>query len=83
MHKGVKKICYMKLHKIILLGFLIGVFVYVFTKFLSGNMPISIISGNIPEYIYRRLPWILLKAISYGLVGSICTILFSKIITKK
>ena len=74
----------MKLYKKVLLGFLIGVFVYVFPRLLAGNLPmISIIRGDIPEYVYRRLPGILLKAISYGLVGSICIVLFSEIITKK
>jgi predicted anti-sigma-YlaC factor YlaD len=70
-----KKIKKHNLKNVLIIGFLIGVLVYLIYSLFSGN----VVNGTyIPDYLIARIPYILIKMIIFGCVGAFALYVISK-----
>jgi predicted anti-sigma-YlaC factor YlaD len=70
-----KKIKKHNLKNVLIIGFLIGVLVYLIYSLFSGNV---VIGTYIPDYLIARIPYILIKMIIFGFLGAFALYVISK-----
>lgn len=69
--------------KIIIIGFIIGVVLYLFFLYVSERLVLFNIFDGIPQYIVKRIPVGLLKCFCCGVLGSLLLLLLNFIKRRK
>lgn len=57
-------------------GFLCGMLLYLFMILVTGHFTFFSDTAEIPLYIFRRLPYGMIKCFSFGVIGYLVSLLY-------
>lgn len=74
---------FIKSNKIKILGFLIGIFLYLFRVVSLGHVSFFNMSDGIPMYLLARLPFASIKCLIFGGLGILISWIFEIILKRR